>query len=163
MPLPLVFLFLFPVFPGERSEPGRNLGVMTELALVVPAGRDVDLLLRRWRERTKMISQRGPYKIGQHFGPFILEDYLGSGAFKSVYKARNENPGEVPAVVAIGFPRQQDDDGMAEFTKEFTLLSDSVHPAPLRVHGIARQNEAIGFVGHLRSSPVCTRIKRAQR
>ena len=31
------------------------------------------------------MQQGGPYKIGQRFGPFTLESYLGSGAFKSVY------------------------------------------------------------------------------
>jgi len=89
-----------------------------------------------------MTSQGGPYKIGQRFGPFILEAYLGAGAFKSVYKARNENPGEVPAVVALGFPHQQDDEGMAELNKEFSVLSHLVHPNLLRVYGIARHEGA---------------------
>lgn len=34
-----------------------------------------------------MTFQGGPYKLGQSFGPYVLEAYLGSGAFKSV-KAR---------------------------------------------------------------------------
>jgi serine/threonine protein kinase len=86
-----------------------------------------------------MTSQRGPYKIGQRFGPFILEAYLGAGAFKSVYKARNADPGEVPEIVAIGFPHQQDDEGMAELNKEFAVLSHLVHPNLLRVYAIERR------------------------
>ena len=77
----------FPRIPRQGAASRAASGIMTGPGLVVPARPDADLLLRRWRERTKMISQGGPYKIGQHFGPFILEDYLGSGAFKSVYKA----------------------------------------------------------------------------
>ena len=37
-----------------------------------------------------MSSQGGPYKIGQQFGFFVLEKYLGAGAFKSVYRAQNK-------------------------------------------------------------------------
>ena len=40
------------------------------------------------------MSQGGPYKVGQRFGPYVLEEYLGAGAFKSVYRARNETPSE---------------------------------------------------------------------
>ena len=31
------------------------------------------------------MSQGGPYKRGQRFGPYVLEEYLGAGAFKSVF------------------------------------------------------------------------------
>ena len=34
-----------------------------------------------------MSQSGGPYKIGQRFGPYALAAYLGSGAFKSAYKA----------------------------------------------------------------------------
>jgi len=86
-----------------------------------------------------MTSQGGPYKLGQRFGPYVLDAYLGAGAFKSVYKARNEKTGEVPTSVAVGFPHQQDEEGIAELVKEFTVLSRLVHPNVLRVYAVERQ------------------------
>ena len=92
-----------------------------------------------------MTTQGGPYKIGQRFGPFVLTAYLGSGAFKTVSKARNETPGDIPEVVALGFPHQQDEDGIAELVKEFTVLSRLVHPNVLRVYALERQ-EGMAFL-----------------
>jgi hypothetical protein len=49
------------------------------------------------------MADGGPYKIGQRFGPYELEAYLGAGAFKSVYRAHNlgsEAPEPVVALVA---------------------------------------------------------------
>lgn len=83
-----------------------------------------------------MTSRGGPYKAGQRFGPYVLEAYLGSGAFKSVYKARSENPSVPDRTVAIGFPHQQDEEGVAELVKEFTVTSRLVHPNILRVFAI---------------------------
>ena len=53
----------------------------------------------------------GPYKSGQKFGPYVLESYLGSGAFKSVYKALNGGRLTQDEFVALGFPHQQDEEG----------------------------------------------------
>ena len=87
-----------------------------------------------------MTTQGGPYKIGQRFGPYVLTAYLGSGAFKTVYQARNETPGDIPEIVALGFPHQQDEDGIAELVKEFTVLSRLIHPHVLRVYAMDRQD-----------------------
>lgn len=85
-----------------------------------------------------MTTHGGPYKLGQRFGPYVLEEYLGSGAFKSVYRARSEHP-EVPAsVVALGFPHQQNEAGMAELQQEFDVSSQLVHPNVLRVYRVDR-------------------------
>lgn len=92
-----------------------------------------------------MTSQGGPYKVGQRFGPYVLEAYLGSGAFKSVYRARNKESGDRPPVVAIGFPHQQDEEGIAELVKEFTVLSRLVHPNVLRVYAI-EQHDGVTFL-----------------
>ncbi|MFO7958576.1 MAG: protein kinase domain-containing protein [Planctomycetota bacterium] len=88
-----------------------------------------------------MTSQGGPYKLGQRFGPYVLEAYLGSGAFKSVYKARNLGDAVPEPVVALGFPHQQDEEGIGELGKEFSVLSRLVHPNILRVYAVDREAE----------------------
>ena len=92
-----------------------------------------------------MTSQGGPYRIGHRFGPYVLEAYLGSGAFKSVYKARSDDA-EVPeSTVALGFPHQQDEEGVAELVKEFSVLRQLVHPNVLRVYKLDQQ-EGVTFL-----------------
>jgi serine/threonine protein kinase len=87
----------------------------------------------------------GPYKIGQRFGPYVLEAYLGAGAFKSVYRARNEGQSVPTGAVALGFPHQQDPEGIAEIEKEFTLTSRFVHPGILHVYALER-HEGVAFL-----------------
>ena len=89
-----------------------------------------------------MATQGGPYKIGQRFGPYVLEAYLGSGAFKSVYKVRAEGGISPEPGAAVGFPHHQDPDGIAELEREFSVTSRLVHPNILRVYGIERQEAA---------------------
>ncbi|MBI4514228.1 MAG: protein kinase [Deltaproteobacteria bacterium] len=92
-----------------------------------------------------MSSSGGPYKIGQQFGPYVLESYLGSGAFKSVYQARRGAGSDTEAVVAVGFPHQQDRDGIAELEKEFAVTSRLDHPNIVRVHVVER-HEGVTFL-----------------
>ena len=87
-----------------------------------------------------MNVQGGPYKLGQRFGPYVLESYLGAGAFKSVYQARNEGTDVPDRFVAIGFPHQQNDAGVVELLKEHDVLSRLVHPNILRVYGTGRHD-----------------------
>ena len=81
-----------------------------------------------------MVKEGGPYKTGQRFGPYTLESYLGAGAFKSVYKASSVPGG----VVALGFPHQQDPEGIAELEKEFAATSKLDHPGIVRPIAIER-------------------------
>ena len=92
-----------------------------------------------------MKSQRGPYRIGQRFGPYVLESYLGAGAFKTVYRARNESAPEQPPTVAIGFPHLQDEEGTTLLVKEFRALSRLKHPHILRVFA-TEQFEGTSFL-----------------
>lgn len=92
------------------------------------------------------MSAGGPYKIGQKFGPYILEDYLGAGGFKSVYRAQNKgSKATVEKVVALGFPHQQDEEGLAELEKEFQVTSRLQHPNVLRVFAMER-HENVSFL-----------------
>jgi hypothetical protein len=87
----------------------------------------------------------GPYKLGQHFGPYTLDAYLGSGAFKSVYEARRKDGAEDSRAFALGFPHHQDPEGIAELEKELAVSGRLVHPYILRVYGI-EHHEGVAFM-----------------
>jgi serine/threonine protein kinase len=91
------------------------------------------------------MPEGGPYKTGQQFGPYTLEAYLGAGAFKSVYKARNAGPHTREEYVALGFPHQQDPEGLTELEKEFAANSRLIHPNVLRLFALERQ-EGVSFL-----------------
>ena len=74
----------------------------------------------------------GPYAIGHTVGNYVLEEYLGGGAFKSVYRARAvDGPS-----VAIGFPHHQDKEGIADLEMECAVARSLTHPNIVRVHGM---------------------------
>jgi len=104
----------------------------------------------------------GPYKLGQRFGPYTLAAYLGSGAFKSVYKASCHGGPHDGGVVALGFPHHQDIEGMAELEKELAVNSRLVHPNILRVHGIEK-HEGMTFLvmEYLEGESLRDRLKRS--
>ena len=83
-----------------------------------------------------MKVEGGPYKSGQRFGPYVLEKYLGSGAFKSVYRARNEGQEITEPVVAIAFPHQQDAEGVKLLRREFDNQCQLEHPNIMRVFNV---------------------------
>ena len=87
----------------------------------------------------------GSYKIGQRFGPYRLESYLGAGAFKDVYRASYEGGDPDPTTVALGFPHIQDSKGVAELEREFTLTSRLEHPNILRVYKVLT-SDGIAFL-----------------
>ncbi len=91
------------------------------------------------------MPEGGPYRIGQRFGPYVLQDYLGSGSFKSVYRAQAD-PGAAPEpVVALGFPHQQEPEGIAALEKELQVARRLRHPNILRYYGMER-HDGISFL-----------------
>ena len=111
-----------------------------------------------------MTKAGGPYPVGQRFGPYELIAYLGAGAFKSVYQAKRLGHGETPGTVALGFPHQQDPEGIAELEKEATVNSRLTHPNIVQVFGIERQ-EGVAFVvmEYLEGQTLRQRLKQAER
>ena len=111
-----------------------------------------------------MSKSGGPYKIGQRFGPYRLEEYLGGGAFKSVYKAVRQGAPAGQDVFALGFPHQQDAEGLGELEKELVACSRLVHPNILRVFGIERCEEVSFLVmEHLEGETLRARLRRDAR
>ncbi|MFB3788415.1 MAG: protein kinase [bacterium] len=91
------------------------------------------------------MTSGGPYKIGQEFGSYCLERYLGSGAFKSVYCATNRGMDILVTAVALGFPHQQDALGLEDLEKEFAVNSRLIHPNIVRTYGLEK-HEGIAFL-----------------
>jgi serine/threonine protein kinase len=111
-----------------------------------------------------MSRSGGPYKIGQRFGPYRLEEYLGGGAFKSVYKATRQGAAAGQDLFALGFPHQQDAEGLAELEKELAACSRLVHPNILRVYGIERHEEVSFLVmEYLEGESLRGRLRRQTR
>lgn len=99
-----------------------------------------------------MTISGGPYKLGQQFGPFTLEAYLGGGAFKSVYRAHHEptlnsQPStlDLPPIVAVCFPHQQDADGLRELEKEFAVVQRLNHPNIGRAYAL-EHHDGVAFL-----------------
>jgi serine/threonine protein kinase len=86
------------------------------------------------------MSNGGHYPPGYRLGPYTLEAYLGSGAFKSVYRASHDGRHTAEPFVALGFPHQQDPEGLAELDKEFLATSRLAHPNILRQYAIEREH-----------------------
>src|ERR1051325_281633 len=86
------------------------------------------------------MAEGGPYRTGKKFGPYTLESYLGSGAFKTVYKAGNRGTLTDAEFVALGFPHQQDEEGIAELREEFIASARLIHPNIVRIYGVDEQN-----------------------
>ena len=91
------------------------------------------------------MPEGGPYRSGQKFGPYTLDAYLGSGAFKTVYKARNGGKLADAEFVALGFPHRQDEEGIEELRKEFAASARLIHPNIVQIYGV----EELGGVSFL--------------
>jgi len=111
-----------------------------------------------------MVTSGGPYRIGQRFGRYELEAYLGAGAFKSVYRVRGVEGGALPQTVALAFPHHQDAEGIAELEKEAAVNSRLEHPNILRVFGI-EHHENVSFVvmEYLEGETLGKRLRREER
>ena len=80
-----------------------------------------------------MPASNGPHS-GRHFGPYELHECLGSGAFKSVYRATftGDPAAGLPPVVALAIPHQQDAEGIELARREFETGRRLDHPAIVR-------------------------------
>jgi serine/threonine-protein kinase len=72
---------------------------------------------------------------GQTIGPFNLEKELGSGAMGTVYRARFHEPGKPERVVAlkvIAFGLTGNEQALARFEREYSILKQLKHPNIVR-------------------------------
>jgi serine/threonine protein kinase/SpoVK/Ycf46/Vps4 family AAA+-type ATPase len=85
------------------------------------------------------MADTGPYPMGTAFGPYVLDQYIGKGAFKYVYKARNTGSELEEPRVALAFPRDVDDDVLRLMHKEFDAQVMLEHPNIMRVYALEEQ------------------------
>jgi len=87
----------------------------------------------------------GPYPPGTTFGPYVIEQYIGRGAFKYVYKARNTGTKVGEPWVALAFPRDVDDDVLRLMHKEFDAQVMLDHPNIMRVYAL-EEGEGVPYL-----------------
>ncbi len=87
----------------------------------------------------------------ERLGDFEIQEQLGRGAFKTVYRARNTafggNP--YPECVAICVPHTQDEEAQNLLRQEQQMLAALDHPGIVRIYGIERDGDRLYAVMEL--------------
>ena len=93
-----------------------------------------------------MPSSNGPHS-GRRFGPYELHECLGSGAFKSVYRATysGTDHAHFPATVAVAIPHKQDEEGIDIARREYETGRRLDHPAIVRTLAF-EQHQGVWFL-----------------
>ena len=78
--------------------------------------------------------------VGKQFGPFTVEDELGSGSMGTVYLARMERKGRlIPvALKMVALALVGDENAMARFEREANILKQLKHPHIVRLYGTGK-------------------------
>src|SRR3954447_18966849 len=81
-----------------------------------------------------------PMLVGKQFGPFTVEDELGSGAMGTVYLARMERKGRlIPvALKMVSMALLGDEKTIARFEREANILKQLRHPHIVRLYGTGK-------------------------
>jgi serine/threonine protein kinase len=89
------------------------------------------------RDSILAMPSTGPHS-GRRFGPYSLNECLGSGAFKSVYRAvfTGDSTAGIPPIVAVAIPHQQDAEGIEIARRESETGRRLDHPAIVRTFAL---------------------------
>jgi serine/threonine-protein kinase len=81
--------------------------------------------------------------VGKKFGPFTVEDELGSGAMGTVYLAKMERKGKlIPvALKMVSMALLGDEKTIARFEREANILKQLRHPHIVRLYGTGKFNK----------------------
>ncbi len=84
-------------------------------------------------------------------GDFVIEEQLGRGAFKTVYRATNTTFGRnaYPERVAVCVPHTQDEEAQALLRHEQRMLEALEHPGIVRIFGVERDHDTLFAVMEL--------------
>lgn len=101
---------------------------------------------------------------GGQLGDCTLLDELGRGAFKTVYRARNMQPGKngFPEMVAVCVPHCQDEEGREIMRNEFRVASGLEHPGIVRQYKVDEDCGILYAITELvEGETVAERLKRS--
>lgn len=76
--------------------------------------------------------------VGKKLGPFLVDKELGAGAMGSVYRAKHETSGQVVAVKLISAALAGNDQAVARFQREVSILKQLDHPNITKYFGSGR-------------------------
>src|SRR5262247_729156 len=76
--------------------------------------------------------------VGKKLGPFSIDKELGSGAMGSVYRAKNEETGQVLALKLISTALASNEQALARFQREVSILKQLDHPNITKYYGSGR-------------------------
>ena len=88
---------------------------------------------------------------GTNIGGYVIEDLLGRGGFKTVYRARNTQVARngLPERVALCVPHAQDAESRTLLENECRIAQSLDHPAVVNFYGLSQPGEALFAVTEL--------------
>src|SRR5437773_8998771 len=84
--------------------------------------------------------------VGRKLGPFVVDKELGSGAMGSVFRAAHEKTGQVVAIKLIASALSGNEQAIARFQREVSILKQLDHPNITKYFGSGRWHKAPFFV-----------------
>ncbi len=84
--------------------------------------------------------------VGKKIGPLVVEKELGAGAMGSVFRAKNETNGRVVAIKLISAALAGNEQAVARFEREVSILKQLDHPNITKYHGTGRYQKYPFFV-----------------
>ncbi|MCF0234606.1 MAG: serine/threonine protein kinase, partial [Thermoguttaceae bacterium] len=95
------------------------------------------------------------------YGPFILEQLIGRGGMGAVYRARNENDGQIVAVKALLAPLEEERE---RFEAEISTLKRLRHENIVKLYGFGQEDGALYYAMEYVPGPsLATLLKRGTR
>lgn len=95
------------------------------------------------------------------FGPFILERMIGRGGMGAVYRARNEETGQIVAVKALLLPLERERE---RFEAEISTLRLLRHENIVKLYGFGQENGILYYAMEFVDGPsLATLLRRGRR
>lgn len=84
--------------------------------------------------------------VGKKLGPFVIDKELGSGAMGSVFRAQNEQTGQVVAIKLISAALASNEQAIARFQREVSILKQLDHPNITKYFGSGRYHKVPFYI-----------------
>lgn len=76
--------------------------------------------------------------VGRKLGPFVVDKELGAGAMGSVFRAKHEQTGQIVAIKLISAALASNEQAIARFQREVSILKQLDHPHITKYFGSGR-------------------------